>query len=148
MTRCGVIGRGGTLPWDLPEDRRLFRRLTEGNTVLMGRLTFQSLAGPLPHRHNIVISRTPRHYAGATVCPNFSEGIDHGRRLERPLFVIGGTELYRQALPIADTLHVSWIEGNFPGDRFFPPFDLADWEMVESVDYPGFEYVVYRRASR
>jgi dihydrofolate reductase len=147
MTRRGVIGRGGTLPWDLPEDRRLFRRLTEGNTVLMGRLTFESLTCPLPHRHNIVISRSPRHYAGATVCPNLREGVDLGWRLGRPLFVIGGGELYRQALPLADTLHVSWIEGDFPGDRFFPDFELAGWEMVESVDYPGFAYVMYRRVN-
>ena len=145
MTRSGVIGRGGGLPWDLPADRQLFRRLTEGNTVIMGRSTFESLSGPLPHRHNIVLSRKPRHYAGVTVCRGFLEAIALGWQLGRPIFVIGGVELYRRALPLADTLHISWVEGDFTGDRCFPPFDLAAWEVVESIDHPGFEYVVYRR---
>jgi dihydrofolate reductase len=145
MTRNGVIGRGGGLPWDLPEDRQLFRRLTEGNTVIMGRATFESLPAPLPHRHNLVLSRNPRQSAGVTVCRDFLEAIILGGQLGRPILVIGGVELYRQALPIADTLHISWVEGEFTGDRCFPPFDLAAWEAVESIAYPGFEYVVYRR---
>jgi dihydrofolate reductase len=145
MTRGGVIGRAGTLPWALPEDRRLFRRQPEGNTVIMGRLTFESLAAPLPRRHNIVISHTLPPATGATVCRSFGEGLALGWRLGRPLLVIGGVELYRLALPLADTLHISWVAGEFAGDRFFPAFDLTDWIPVESVDFPGFQHVVYRR---
>ena len=145
MTRDGVIGRDGGLPWDLPADRQLFRGLTEGNTVIMGRSTFESLSSPLPHRHNLVLSRSPRPYAGATGCRSFLEAMTLGWRLGRPIFVIGGVELYRQALAIADTLHISWVEADHAGDRCFPPFDLAAWEAVESIDYPGFQYVVYRR---
>ena len=145
MTRGGVIGRDGGLPWDLPADRQLFRDLTVGNTVIMGRSTFASLPAPLPHRHNLVLSRNPRQYAGVTVCRGFLEAIALGWQLGRPIFVIGGVGLYRQALAIADTLHISWVEADHAGDRCFPPFDLAAWEAVESIDYPGFEYVVYRR---
>ena len=145
MSRDGVIGDRGDLPWDLPDDRKLFRKLTEGNTVIMGRLTFESLPAPLANRHNIVVSRSLFQLEGATVCRRFLDGVALGWRLGRPIFVIGGVELYRKALPIADTLHISWVEGNHQGDRRFPAFDLTAWEVVEAVDYPGFQHVIYRR---
>lgn len=147
MTRDGVIGMGGTIPWDIPEDRRLFRRLTEGNTVIMGRHTFESLQAPLPRRHNLVLSRTRRHLAGATVCTSFPEALATGWRLGRPVFVIGGVELYRKALPIADILHISWVEGDYAGDRFFPALDFSAWEIVETTHYSGFVHIVYRRGT-
>ena len=146
MNRNGVIGQAGRLPWDLPADRRLFRQLTTGNTVIMGRLTFVSLPGALAERHNLVVSRTVQRLPGATVCPGFREALAVGWRLGRPIFVIGGVELYRQALPIADTLHVSWVAGDYPGDRHFPPFDPADWVPGTTTTYPGFQHVIYRRA--
>jgi dihydrofolate reductase len=145
MTRDRVIGRDGQLPWDLPADRRLFRRLTLGNTVIMGRLTFASLAGALPERHNLVVSRTCRQLPGATVCPDFTAALAVGRQLGRPLFVIGGVELYRRALALAGTVHVSWVEGSYPGDRRFPPFPVDTWQPVAITGYPGFEYVIYQR---
>ena len=145
MTDEGAIGIDGRLPWDLPADRQLFRKLTEGNTVIMGRATFNSLPAPLPNRHNIVISRTAGDVKGATVCRGFLEGLSQGWRLGRPMFIIGGVELYRKALPIADILHVSWVAGNYAGDRHFPPFDLAAWEPVEDTAYPGFRHITYRR---
>ena len=147
MTRSGVIGQGGRLPWDLPADRRLFRELTEGNTVIMGRLTFESLTGPLPRRQNIVVSRSPHQYAGATVCRSFLQAVALGWRLGQPIFVIGGVEVYRQALPLADTLHISWVDEEYAGDRCFPPFDLAAWQPASTADYPGFQHVIYRRRS-
>jgi dihydrofolate reductase len=145
MTRNGVIGHRGRLPWDLPADRQLFRRLTEGNTILMGRLTFESLAAPLPNRHNIVVSRSIGLIPGATVCRSFLEGLALGWQLGRPVYVIGGVELYRKALAVADNLYVSWVMEEFPGDRRFPTFDPADWLPVSATDYPGFRHAVYRR---
>jgi dihydrofolate reductase len=145
MTRNGVIGRDGQLPWDLPADRRLFRRLTEGNTVIMGRRTFESLQAPLPNRHNIIINRTLNRVSGAMVCRGFLESVAQGWRLGRPVYVIGGVELYRKALMIADTLHISWIVEDAPGDRYFPPRDPADWIVVNVNDYPGFQHITYRR---
>lgn len=147
MTRKGVIGRGGRLPWDLPADRQLFRRLTEGNTVIMGRLTYESLGAALPNRHNIVLSRFSRHFDDAIACRSFLQGIAIGWRLGRPLYVVGGVDLYRKALLLATTLHVSWVEGDHEGDRFFPPFDPGLWLPVSTTNYPGFQHVVYRRAT-
>ncbi|NJC88945.1 MAG: dihydrofolate reductase [Desulfuromonas sp.] len=148
MTRDGIIGDQGGLPWDLPADRRLFRLLTEGNTVIMGRRTFESLPAALTNRHNIVISRGTGQLPGAAVCRSFLEGVALGWRLGRPIFVIGGTDIYRKALPIADTLHISWVTGKFSGDRRFPPFDLTAWVPVSTTDYPGFRHVIYRRAAQ
>lgn len=145
MTRAGVIGDQGGLPWDLPADRRLFRQLTRGNTVIMGRLTFASLPAALPDRHNIVLSRRVDHFPGATACRSFLDGIALGWRRGQPIFVIGGTDVYRKALPVADSLHISWVTGEFSGDRRFPPFDLTAWRIVSTADYPGFRHVVYRR---
>lgn len=145
MTRAGVIGRDGHLPWDLPEDRRLFRQLTVGHTVIMGRRTFASLPAPLPDRHNIVVSRTLRHCPGAITVQSFVEGLALGRQLGGKIFVIGGVELYRQALPLADTLYISWIEDDCPGDSCFPTLDLSGWEIVATSAHAGFQHAVYRR---
>lgn len=147
MTRNRVIGLGGQLPWDLPADRQLFRRLTLGNTVIMGRLTFASLPGALPDRHNLVVSRCCRELPGATVCPDFAAALQAAWQLGRPAFVIGGTRLYAAALPLAATLHISWIDGYYPGDSFFPSFDQAAWQPVETTSYQGFRHVVYRRTA-
>lgn len=148
MTRAGVIGDQGRLPWDLPADRRLFRQLTEGNTVIMGRQTFESLPAALANRHNLVLSRSAGHFPGATACRSFLEAVALGWRLGQPIFIIGGTALYRKALPIADSLHISWVTGDFSGDRHFPPFDLTVWEEIDSVVYPGFRHVTYRRTAQ
>lgn len=145
MTRAGVIGRAGQIPWDLPEDRRLFRRLTIGHTVIMGRRTFESLPVALPGRNNIVVSGTLKHYPGTATVRNFLEGMALGSRLGEKIFIIGGSELYQQALPLADTLHISWVEGDYAGDRFFPTVEPSDWEILEETSYPGFRHAVYRR---
>ena len=145
MTGKGVIGLEGRLPWDIPADRRLFRQLTEGNTVLMGHRTFASLGKPLPCRQNIVLSRTLAALPGAHLCRSFLEGLALGWRLGRPIYVIGGTEVYRKALPIADTLHISWISGDHAGDCTFPEFSLADWEVIGTIAHPDFRHVTYRR---
>lgn len=148
MTATGVIGRDGGLPWDLPADRRLFRQLTLGGAVIMGRRTFESLPAPLAGRLNIVVTRGDHRYPGAETAPELTAALELARRSGRPTFVIGGVELYRAALPLADTLNVSWVDGEFPGDRHFPPLDLTEWEQIASVDYPGFRHVTYRRAAR
>ena len=147
MTRGRVIGQAGRIPWDLPVDRQLFRQLTTGNTVIMGRATYLSLPRPLPDRHNLVVSRSTCQLPGVTVCATFAQALAEAGRLGRPIFVIGGVEVYRQALPVADALHVSWVEGDHPGDRRFPTGDFSAWVPVSSTTYPGFQHVIYRRRS-
>jgi dihydrofolate reductase len=147
MTAAGIIGHAGRIPWDLPEDRRLFRQLTEGGTVIMGRRTFESLPRALDNRCNIILSRSGRHSPGGESCLSLSAGLALARGIGRPIFVIGGVEVYREALPLADNLHISWVDGEFAGDRHFPAVDFTAWEVVTTTSYPGFRYMAYRRAA-
>ena len=145
MTEDRVIGLGDRLPWDLPQDRRLFKNLTTGNTVIMGRKTYTSISRPLPERNNIVISSTLSDIPGATVCSSFSAALEVASSFGRTVFILGGVELYREALPVATVLHISWVEKSYEGSVLFPEFDLADWTVSEQKGYPGFRYVRYLR---
>ena len=147
MTRDRVIGLGDRLPWDLPEDLHLFKRLTIGATVVMGRKTYQSIGHPLPGRQNIILSRSLTGLPGVMVCNNFTAGLEAASRFGRAVFILGGVELYRKALPFASVLHISWVKKSFHGDVYFPEFDLADWAEVAEQDYADFHYVKYLRRS-
>lgn len=145
MTRERVIGREDQLPWSLPEDLQHFRSLTVGNTIIMGRKTYESIGHPLPDRQNIVLSRTLEQLPGARICRNFTDSLLLASRFRRPVFVVGGAELYRKALPIARVLHISWVKHAHAGNVYFPEFDLADWSVSEELDNPDFRYVQYLR---
>lgn len=145
MTSDRVIGTDNTLPWHLPEDLQLFKRLTEGGTLIMGRKTHESIGRPLPGRHNIVVSRSNHQISGVQICDSFMSGLIAAVQKGWPIFVIGGAQLYRKALPIAAELHISWVKGDYRGDIRFPEFELADWLCCEEQDYPGFHYARYLR---
>lgn len=145
MTRERVIGRKGRLPWHIPEDLRLFRELTTGQTVVMGRETFASIGRPLPDRRNIVVTRTLPAIAGVEVCRNFAEALNKGAADGKKIFVIGGRALYRQALPIADTLVVSWIREDYAGDTFFPESDPETWSEEKVEEHAAFTRAWYKK---
>lgn len=145
MTRNLVIGSAGRLPWHLREDLQLFRRLTWGSTLIMGRKTYASIGRPLPGRVSIVLSRTRHEAAGVHCCDSFMAGLTVAARLGRPVFVIGGAQLYRKALPIAAQLHVSWVKGEYAGDVHFPALDFTTWSCCEEQEYQGFRYAHYCR---
>jgi dihydrofolate reductase len=145
MTRNRVIGSGRKLPWHLPEELQLFKQLTMGCTIIMGRKTYTSIGHPLQGRHSIVLSRTQDELPGVQVCDSFIAGLTAAAQMGHPVFVIGGAELYRKALSIASDLHISWVKNDVPGDVFFPEFDLAEWSTSKEVDYTGFLYTLYRR---
>ena len=133
LARNGVIGINNTLPWHLPEDMKHFREATRGKPVIMGRKTWESLPDtfrPLPGRHNIVVSRNPTYQAdGATVVSSLTAALDAAVNAD-DVFVIGGAELYRQALPLARRMVLTRIEQDFEGDAHFPSFTDADWQMT------------------
>lgn len=144
MTDERVIGDRGRLPWKIPEEMRLFMKITAGATVIMGRKTFDSV-GILKGRKNIVISRALGKVDGADVCNGLMEGIEKARSYKREVFVIGGAEIFAEAIPIADKMYLSYIKKDYPGDAFFPEFDEAEWRVEERRDYREFEQVVYTR---
>lgn len=136
MDEAGTIGRGGALPWRLPEDLKHFRRLTLGKTVLMGRRTWDSLGKPLEGRRNWVLSRDPAFRpAGAEVFASLEQALaahDQGE-----LVVIGGAQLYRQALPLAQTLYVTRVHARVEGDTTFPPWRESDFRQTAAVSHPA-----------
>ena len=141
-----VIGSGDGLPWDVPEEYEHFLSLIEGQTVLLGRRSWQIFGGDLTSAHNIVISRSANNMiAGAKVAHSLGAGIELGRSYGKTLFCAGGAGVYAQALPHADAMYLSFIKGEFSGDAYFPDFEDADWMIEKRVDHPRFEYVVFRR---
>jgi dihydrofolate reductase len=150
--RNGVIGLRGGLPWRLPEDLAFFRRTTMGHPIVMGRRTWESIGRPLPGRRNIVVSRQPRFEApGAEVAASLDAAL--ARCAGSPeVFVIGGAQLYREALPRAQRLIVTEIDADFDGDTHFPPPDPAQWRetarehLPPSADRPfAIDFVTYGR---
>ena len=148
----GVIGRNGTLPWRLPEDLRHFRELTSGHAIIMGRRTWASLPGALPNRQNIVVSRHPGFRAEGAMVVTSLEAAIRAVVYPSPPFCIGGGELFRAALPLADTAYVTEIARAFEGDATFPALDSREWIETSRETHvkggeDGFEYafVTYRR---
>jgi len=150
----GVIGRGGRIPWDLPEDRKRFRSLTWGKGVVMGRNTYLSIGHPLPGRINIVLSRKEEFGApGIQVCRGLDMVSKLGKELGlEELWVIGGGEVYGEFLPLAIRMELTILKQPFAGDVWFPRWEREEWKLVERTPGPRplgdpleHEYLRYRR---
>lgn len=146
----GVIGVNNTLPWRLPDDLRRFKALTLGHPVIMGRKTWDSLGRALPGRHNIVITRAAGFAApGATVVHSVDAALAACGDADIA-FVIGGAEIYAQALPLANRLELTEIQAGIEGDAHFPPFDRSAWretarERHSTGDALEYDFVSYER---
>lgn len=142
-----VIGHDGKIPWRLPEDMKLFKRLTTGNTVVMGRKTYESMGKPLPNRNNIVLSSSllASSSQGIIVCKTLEDALRVAEPFNKEVFMIGGSKVYEQSLSLAQRMYLSYVQGNYEGDAFFPKFNSADWLVEECKDYPGFKWVNYKR---
>lgn len=126
MSENRVIGVENRLPWHIPEDLKRFRKITTGHPIIMGRKTFESIGKPLPNRTNIVVTRN-RDYRAEGIVTAFSlaEAMDWAARAPGAgeVFVIGGAELFREALPRADRIYLTEVKWPFEGDTFLPEFD-------------------------
>ena len=147
-----VIGRDNALPWRLPSDLAHFKRSTFGNPIVMGRNTWESLGRPLPGRLNIVISRNPNYQAhGAEVYTSLDEALAAcANTPAEKVSVIGGEQIFRHALEIADRIIATEIHANIDGDTRFPALDPQIWEETERLAQPeenglAFDYVIYQR---
>ncbi|MEO8145650.1 MAG: dihydrofolate reductase [Betaproteobacteria bacterium] len=151
VAKNGVIGARGKLPWHLPEDLKHFKQLTLNHPVIMGRRTWESLPKPLPDRENIVISRRPGFEApGASVALSLAGAIALCAG-EPVAFVIGGSELYSAALPLADGLVLTEIQDDYEGETRFPAWDRKDWRVSQKETHTSdkgvrFDFVLYERA--
>jgi dihydrofolate reductase len=162
VARNGVIGRAGAIPWRLPADMAHFRALTRGCPMIMGRRTWDSLPErfrPLPERTNIVVTRQAGwRAAGALAATSLDDALAQARTVTSPqgqVFVMGGGELYTQALPRADTLELTELQADITGDTVFPSWNRDDFIEVRreahaaaGPDAPAFHFVTYRRVSQ
>ena len=148
----GVIGSDNQMPWHISEDLRRFKAVTTGHPVIMGRKTFESLGRPLPNRTNVVITRNPSYKVdGATVVGSLDEALALFPG-DGEVFVIGGGEIYRQAMDIADRLYITRVGTEFEGDTRFPEIDDSRWRVTWREAHPRgekfphpFEFVNYQR---
>lgn len=148
ISRNRAIGYQNQLLYHLKSDMARFKELTMGHTIIMGRKTYESLPhGALPHRHNIVVSRTVTEIPGCEVCPSLEEAIRH---CNEEAFIIGGDSIYEQALPWADRLYITEVEDEPQyADTFFPIIDPSEWEEVEkemrNENELSFSFLIYER---
>lgn len=145
MAEDRLIGRDNQMPWHISEDLKLFKSVTTGNTVIMGRKTFESIGKPLPNRTTIVISGTMQSQEGVVIAKSVKEALDAAKETGKDIFFIGGGTIYKEVLPLVDFMHISWVKGNFEGDTYFPEFKLEEWQVLEMQEYDAFTYCVYKR---
>lgn len=146
VAQNGVIGCHNRLIWHISEDLKRFKALTMGCPIIMGRKTYESIGKPLPGRHNIVVSRNESFEAqGVTVVRSIEEALSlHDTQTE--VFVIGGGEIYKQALPLSDRIYLTRVDQTPSGDTFFPEIDSDKWREVKREDRDGFSFIDYHRA--
>ena len=136
----GGIGDKNALLWNIKEDMRRFRTTTMGHPVVMGRKTFESIGRPLPKRTNVVITRGDSEFEGCLVAHSIEEAVKMFSPDEE-VFIIGGAQIYKQALPLADKLYLTIVHRNYEGDTSFPEIDYSEWREVAREEFErGEEY--------
>ncbi|SEQ90637.1 dihydrofolate reductase [Pedobacter rhizosphaerae] len=128
-----AIGKNNQLLWHMPADLKFFKQTTTGHTVIMGRKTFDSVGRPLPNRRNIVITRdTQLKIDGVEVVNSLEAALEITKEEEKPVFIVGGAEIYKQALPLTHTLYLTTIHHHFDADTFFPAINKSEWKVIKS----------------
>ena len=153
MDRSRAIGNAGKLPWHIPADLKRFRALTTGHHIVMGRKTYESIGRLLPGRTSVIVTRNPGFAVpGAIVAHSVEEALTRCAG-DTEIFVIGGAQVYREALPLAHRLYLTEVKGAFPADTWFPELAHGVWCEVSrehraepGPGYDGFDYVVLERA--
>lgn len=146
------LGKGNDLLWRIPEDLKRFKELTTGHPIIMGRKTYESIGRPLPHRTNIIITRNVDYAApGCVVVTSLDDALVKAREAEaknnnaeKKIFIIGGGEIYNQAIPHTDILHLTLVDGNKEADAFFPDysdFKTEIWREDHPESSPSYSWV-------
>lgn len=130
-----VIGSGNRLPWHLPADLRHFKAVTLDKPIVMGRRTWESLPGPLPRRTHIVVTRDPHYRAEGCILAGSPEEALQAAGAVPEVMIVGGADLYRQFLPLAQRMYLTLVHARFQGDAFFPPWDPREWSQTAREDH-------------
>lgn len=156
MAKNRVIGNGLKLPWNIPEDLQFFRSKTKGHIIIQGRKTYESLGNkPLPHRLNIILTRDPSKvvpHPDIKICTDIKEALEFAKtkigEYPEEVFIGGGEEIYRLALPYTDRIYLTEIENEYEGDIFYPEFDKSIFKEVErtpKTEPERYAFVTYER---
>ena len=132
-----AIGKKGQLLWNLPNDMKFFKNTTWGTTVVMGRKTYESVDKPLPGRVNIVITKQEGWSAeNVVVAKDLSDALEKAKETNcKEIFIIGGGEIYKQSMGIADKIYMTRVHAELLGDTFFPVIDESTWELKHNLDF-------------
>jgi len=131
-----VIGRGPDIPWKVRGEQKLFREITLGNTLIMGRKTFDSIGKPLPGRDTVIVTRQScKTIQGCPTAASLTQAAELANRCRGDTFVAGGGEIYRQSINMAAGIHLTTIHTSVEGDIYFPEFNMGDYTVVEQRDF-------------
>lgn len=142
-----VIGSEKGLPWHIPEEYNQFLDHVRGNTIIMGRVSWEIFGADLPDTRFIVVSGQMPKKEGAIVVRSMEEAVREAQKYPEPVFIAGGSGIYKEGLNYADKMYLSFIKGKYDGDRFFPEFDQSEWLEYKSVDQERFVYKEFIRKS-
>jgi len=147
MDENRAIGYKNKLPWSLPSELKYFRQTTKGKPVIMGRKTHESIGRPMPERLNIIVTRDRNYKAGNCIVVNTREDAMKAAKGSSEIMVIGGAEIYKLFLPIANRLYITKVHGTFKGDTYFPEFNENEWvnvneKLVEKDDENRYSYTI------
>ena len=145
----GVIGKDGDIPWHISEDLKHFREATRGNTVVMGRTTYDGIGHPLPYRTNIVVTRNPDWKAeGVFVAGSVEEAVQLAQAFEGDVMIGGGTQVYEAAMPLATHQVLTEVHLSPEGDTHYPDFDRSEWKETRREERDGYAWVWLERVNR
>ena len=147
-----VIGCDNQLPWHISEDLKRFKRLTLDKTVVMGRLTYESIGRPLPHRKNIILTQQKDYHVPPEVSLIHDLSELDSLPCDHEIMIIGGGQLYRQTLHLADKLYITLVDHPVKGDAFFPTYDLSSWQLIDKSQHQTpenpiiqYQFLTYQR---
>jgi len=150
----GELGKDNDLIWHLPNDLARFKKVTSGHHIIMGRKTFESLGKPLPNRTTIIITRNDDYKVNGCVIVNSLEAALKAASADPNPYILGGAEIYKQAIAIADTLDLTFVYADFEADAFFPPIDYSIWKEISREDFIAdekhqynYSFVTYKKVS-
>ena len=131
-----ALGKDNQLLWHLPDDFKHFKDITSGHYIIMGRKTFESFPKPLPNRTHVIITRNKEYKADGCIVVNSIEQAIEATPVDEDVFVVGGAEIYLQALKLTDKIELTRVHQNFEADAFFPELNENDWQMIKSQYHP------------
>jgi dihydrofolate reductase len=145
MSQNRVIGSGDGMPWSVPAEYEQYLRFVNGQTVILGRKSFEIFGPDLPGETTAIVISQSATIEGVHVAKSLKDALAFADTVGKTVFIAGGGSIYAQAVPIATDMYLSTIKGDFEGDTYFPMFDMAEWKILEKRDEPEFVFHKYRR---